>query len=204
MASLPNPTDIRYGGFYLPVFSLLYIHQEIGLPVELPLARILLTEEKFPFLLGIVFLGALIGHGASRSIYGIDGAKTNPKNRLSVLWYHTLFSVKKNPGKPPKTADELREKFWGAIDGFVSLSNRIKALVVLIRLGRFSVIWPAKLTLILTALITTGVLAYHALEGDLQPLGLLLLTGQIVFFMVAGSLGAFQPLFLWSPHLGCI
>jgi len=184
MASPPNPADIRYGGFYLPVFSLLYAHQEMGLPVELPLPflRIVVTDSNFAFFIGLTFLGALIGHGASRSIYSVDGAKRNPKNRWAVFWYRSLFTVKKKPGKPPRTIDDLEKKLVTSLEWFWDLSNRGKALISVYRLTRFTVIWPAKLTFLGMALLTTWVLANVAFSGTLQPLGALLLVTQLVFF----------------------
>ena len=184
MASPPNPADIKYGGFYLPVFSLLYVHQEIGLPVELPLyfINIVLTDSNFPVFAGLTFLGALIGHGASKSIYSTDGAKHNPKNRWVVLWYRTLFTVKKNPGKPPRTIDELEKKMETSLEWFWNLSRVKKTLIFVYRLGRFIVIWPAKLTFLSMALLTTWVLANVAISGSLQALGALFFVTQIVFF----------------------
>lgn len=184
MASLPNPADIRYGGFYLPVFSLLYTHQELGLPIELPLSllSIVVTEGNFPYFMGLTFLGALIGHGASRSVYSIEGAKGNPKNRWAVFWYRTLFTVKKKPEKPPRTIDDLQKKLETSLEWFGDLSRREKALVSLIRLARLAIIWPAKLTFLGMALLTSWVLAIAAFGGALQPLGTLLLVAQLVFF----------------------
>ena len=184
MASPPNPADIKYGGFYLPIFSLLYVYQEIGLPVELPLyfLNIVLTDSNFPIFAGLTFLGALIGHGASKSIYSTDGAKHNPKNRWVVLWYRTLFTVKKNPGKPPRTIDELEKKMITSVEWFWNLSRVEKTLISVYRLGRFTVIWPAKLVFLSVALLTTWVLANVAISGSLQALGALFLVTQIVFF----------------------
>lgn len=115
MVSLPNPADVRYGGFYLPVFSLLYIYQEIGLPVELPLPyfTFLLNEGNFPIFIGLTLLGALIGHGASRAIYGVEGAKINPKNRWAVRWYRNLFAFKEKTGEASKNVAASLKKVGG-------------------------------------------------------------------------------------------
>lgn len=193
MASPPNPADIRYGGFYLPVFSLLYVHQKIGLPVELPIPflNIVLTSDHFPILIGITLFGALIGHGASRSIYGIDGAKRNPKNRWAVLWYRILFNIKKKPGKPPRTINDLEKKFENSIKRFWELSRGGKTLISVYRLGRLAVIWPAKLTFLGMVLLTTWLLASAAFEGILQPLGALLFVAQVVFFFGSWILDRF-------------
>lgn len=184
MTSLPNPADIRYGGFYLPVFSLLYIYQEIGLPVELPLPyfKLVLSEANISIVIGLTILGAIIGHGASRAIYGVDGAKINPKNRKAVLWYRNLLTLKKKPGRPPKSINHLTEKLEHSINWFEELSTVSKGVIVLYRLTRFTVIWPAKLVFLGVVLLTTGVLTVSALQGTLQLLGAVLLVGQLVFF----------------------
>ena len=133
MSSIPNPADIRYGGFYLPVFSLLYIHREIDLPiyVPLPVFDFSLHTGNFPILLGLTFLGALIGHGESRSIYGMGGAENNPKDKWTVLWYRFLFAFKKRPGKVPKDIDHVFEKFENSVEWFVELSPAGKAIIIL-------------------------------------------------------------------------
>lgn len=184
MVSIPNPVDIKYSGFYLPIFSLLFIQHEVKLPVELPipLVNIGLYEGNFGYILGLTFLGALVGHGASRSIYGIEGAKTNPKNRWAVLWYRTLFSFKKRPGKPPKTIDDLIEKMAASVERFLAISRLNKAITVIYSLARLALIFPAKLTFLAVAFLTTWILAVAALNGPLQPVGTLLLITQVVFF----------------------
>lgn len=184
MASIPNPADIRYGGFYLPVFSLLYINREIGFPVDLPvpvLSRVF-SASNFPLLLGLTFLGAIITHGESRSIYGIEGAEGSPKDSGVVRWYRILFTFKKKPGRPPKTLDDLFRKLEYSTSWFANQSLAGKFAIVLYRISRFVVTWPSKVTLVVTALLTTAILAGSAVQAGLQLIGGVLLLGQLVFF----------------------
>jgi hypothetical protein len=193
MATPPNPSDIRYGGFYLPVFSLLYVHQEIGLPVELPLHfhSLVLTEGNFLLFSGMTFLGALFGHGASRSIYGIEGARRNPKNRWAVLWYRLLFTLKKTPGKPPTTVDHLQSKVEKVQDWYFDLSVGKKILVTLVKFVRSIVILAAKTAFISMVFLTTWTLGNAAISGSLGTLGAILLVAQFLFFFGSWAFNRF-------------
>jgi|GEM_PF-1380446 hypothetical protein len=185
MATLPNIADIRYSGFYLPVFSLVYIHQNLGLPVEVPFPvfTILVTTQNFGFLLFLTLFGALSGHGARRSIYGIEGAKNNPKNRWVSLWYRSVFMLKKKPGKPPRNLFDIVEKIEKSIEAFRELSRLQQLLIAFFRGIRLMLLWPLKIVYPAVALLSTWFLAITAIQSGLEPLGSLLLIGQTVFFV---------------------
>lgn len=149
---------------------------------RMPVIRIVLHEGNFAFLVGLTFLGALIGHGSSRSIYGIEGAKSNPKSPWIVRWYQILFAVKKNPGKPPETIEDLWEKLDHSFEWFEGLSTTQKVLISAYRFIRLAIVSPTRIVFLGIALLTTWILAIEAIKGSLQPLGGLLLIAQLVFF----------------------
>lgn len=153
--SVKDIANIRFGGFYIPVVSWLFIYTETG-------------NRDFLPVLGIVLVGATIWHGIYRSIFGYEGPEVHPKKRVIVAGYFLALLLVENPGRNPDTVDELLE--------------RIKGVLSIRRAVRFSLMFSVSIFYIIATLYSLKPLYGLAISSNSLPAGILLLA-QIVFLL---------------------
>jgi hypothetical protein len=192
MAGIPNIADLRYSGLYLPLFTLAFIRDEMGLPQAVPIIQeympmdLILSDSNFPIIFSITLLGCVISHGTKRSIFGTEAAKMNPKNKWVVRWYQALLYWKPRPGRFPDSPDDLPDKIDSSVSWFQNLTPIEKIIASFLRLTRFTVFYSSTAVTKIVAISTTLVLLGYFASGGSSYLGLILLVSQLVFFF--GSL----------------
>lgn len=193
MAGFPNLSDLKYGGFYIPVFSLAYIQDEFILPVNLPfpIFDIIISTGNLGHFLALAVFGGLIEHGINRAIFGPGGAVQNPKNAWIVRWHKLLFLAKPAPGLFPESPEDLIEKIDTSTEAFLDLKPAQKAVFALSRGIRLLVIGGAVVLFTMLVYSLTVFFLLQALRGTLGYLGLVLALSQLIFFFGSTVLGQF-------------
>ena len=184
MAGLPNIATIQYGGLYIPVFTMAYIRESVGLPVILPIPYIepVIDTGNFGLWFAVVLFGALVNHGVTRSIFGLGGALQNPKSPSIVRWYRTVLFWKSRPGLYPNSISNAKEKVQSSVESFFALPCWRMAITALWRCVRGISFSVSSLLYSVMVLGTTILLLIKGTQGELDYLGLLLATSQTAFF----------------------